>query len=197
MNIQTKSSNGITLVPIESRLLSERKVFLEGEIKEDGAMEVIRKLMCLAQEDAEAPVSILINSPGGQINSGLLIYDVIQSCQVPLKMYCLGKAYSMAAVIFASARQGSRYLFPNSELMLHEPLLGNGIAGNSSSIQMVSESLLEARDKMNRILEKHTGKSGEEVGRAVKGGRYFQAEEAIRFGLADHMAGFSDLMAGA
>lgn len=197
MNIQTKSSNGITLVPLESRLLSERKIFLEGEINEARAMEFVRELMYLAGEDAEAPISILIHSPGGQINSGMLIYDVVQSCPAPLRMYCLGKAYSMAAVIFASGRQGSRYLFPNSELMVHEPLLGNGIAGNSSSIQMVSESLLEARDKMNRILVKHTGKSEEEVEEAVKGGRYFQAQEAIRFGLADHMAEFSDLLLGA
>ncbi len=194
MNIQTKSSNGITLVPIESKLLSQRNIFLEGEINEAKAMEFIRELMCLVGEDAKEPIRILINSPGGQINSGMLIYDAMQSCQTPLKLYCLGKAYSMAAVIFASGKKGSRCLFPNSELMVHEPLLGNGIAGNSSSIQMVSESLLEARDKMNRILVKHTGKSEEEVEKAVKGGRYFQAEEAISFGLADHLAGFSDLL---
>ncbi|MCI9004705.1 MAG: ATP-dependent Clp protease proteolytic subunit [Lachnospiraceae bacterium] len=196
MYVQERSSHGITLVPLESRLLSERKIFLEGEINSGLAMEFIRQLMCLVSEDSQAPIRILINSTGGEINSGMLIYDAIQSCKTPLKLYCLGRAYSMAAVIFASGSLGKRYLFANSELMVHEPLLGNGVSGNSTSIQMVSESLLEARDKINKILQKHTGRPGAEVEEAVRHGRFFQPQEAIAFGLADHVAGFTELALG-
>ncbi len=196
MYVQERSSHGITLVPLESRLLSERKIFLEGEINSGLALEFIRQLMCLVSEDSQAPIRILINSTGGEINSGMLIYDAIQSCKTPLKLYCLGRAYSMAAVIFASGSLGKRYLFANSELMVHEPLLGNGVSGNSTSIQMVSESLLEARDKINKILQKHTGRPGAEVEEAVRHGRFFQPQEAIAFGLADHVAGFTELALG-
>ena len=196
MYVQERSSHGITLVPLESRLLSERKIFLEGEINSGLAMEFIRQLMCLVSEDSQAPIRILINSTGGEINSGMLIYDAIQSCKTPLKLYCLGRAYSMAAVIFASGSLGKRYLFANSELMVHEPLLGNGVSGNSTSIQMVSESLLEARDKINKILQKHTGRPGAEVEEAVRHGRFFQPQEAIAFGLSDHVSGFTELSLG-
>lgn len=196
MDIQVRSSNGIALVPLESKLLSERKIFLTGEINGGLAMEFIKQLMCLVSEEPDAPIRILINSAGGEINSGMLIYDAIQSCKAPLKLYCLGKAYSMAAVIFASGRPGSRCLFANSELMVHEPLLGNGVSGNSSSIQMVSESLLEARDRINQILQKHSGRTEAEVEEAVRRGRFFQPQEAIEFGLADHVAEFSELALG-
>ncbi len=196
MYMQERSSQGITLVPLESKLLSKRKIFLEGEINGGLAMEFIRQLMCLVGEDPKAPIRILINSAGGEINSGMLIYDAIQSCKTPLKLYCLGRAYSMAALIFASGSPGKRYLFVNSELMVHEPLLGNGVSGNSTSIQMVSESLLEARDKINKILQKHTGRPGAEVEEAVRRGRFFQPQEAIAFGLADHVADFTELALG-
>ena len=89
-----KSSNGITLVPLDSSMLSERKIFMEGEINDGMAMEFIQKLIYLAGKDPKEPIQILINSPGGQINSGMLIYDAMQSCETPLKLYCLGKAYS-------------------------------------------------------------------------------------------------------
>ena len=183
MYMQERSSQGITLVPLESKLLSKRKIFLGGEINGGLAMEFIRQLMCLVGEDPKAPIRILINSAGGEINSGMLIYDAIQSCKTPLKLYCLGRAYSMAALILASGSPGKRYL-------------GNGVSGNSTSIQMVSESLLEARDKINKILQKHTGRPGAEVEEAVRRGRFFQPQEAIAFGLADHVADFTELALG-
>ncbi|MBO5371603.1 MAG: ATP-dependent Clp protease proteolytic subunit [Lachnospiraceae bacterium] len=185
MYTQVKSSNGITLVPMESRLLSDRVIFIEGEINENQAMNFVKALMVLRSEDAKKPIKILINTPGGEVNSGMLMYDVIQSCKTPLEMYCMGKAYSMGAVIFASGNKGKRYMLENSEIMVHEPLLGNRVGGNSSSIKSISESLLETKDKLNKILAKHTGKTEEEVEQATRYDHYFQAEEAVEFGLAD------------
>lgn len=193
MNIPVKSSNGIFLIPLESKLIAERKIFLEGEIDQETACSLVKQILYLCKEDAVAPIDLMINSPGGEISAGLLIYDCIQSCKTPIRMFCMGVAYSMGALLFASGNHG-RYLFPNSELMLHEPLLGNKIGGNATSIHSISESLLETRDKMNQILSKHTGKPVEEIAEATTFDHFFHAEESVAFGLADEIVGFEKWM---
>ena len=193
MNVLIKSCNGITQVSADSRLLSQRKVFIEGEINEEAACGFVKKIMILNGEDSSKPIDVLINSPGGEINSGMLMYDVIQASKAPIRMFCLGKAYSMAAVLFACGNHG-RYILPHGELMIHEPLLGSRVGGNSSSIKSISDSLLETKRKMNQILAKHTGKSEEEVEKATSYDHYFSPEESVSFGLADKIADFDILM---
>ena len=193
MHVQVKSSNGITLVPLDSRLMAERKVFIEGEINADKACEFVKQIILLNAEDPQQPIDVLINSPGGEINSGMLMYDVIQASKAPIRMYCIGKAYSMGAVLFACGNHG-RYMLPHGELMIHEPLLGSRVGGNSSSIKSISDSLLETKRKMNRILAKHTGKSEEEVEEAIGFDHYFSPEESIAFGLCDQIVGFDKIM---
>lgn len=193
MHVQVKSSNGITLVPLDSRLMAERKVFIEGEINADKACEFVKQVMLLNAEDPQRPIDVLINSPGGEINSGMLMYDVIQASKAPIRMYCIGKAYSMGAVLFACGNHG-RYMLPHGELMIHEPLLGSRVGGNSSSIKSISDSLLETKQKMNQILAKHTGKSEEEVEEATSFDHYFSPEESIAFGLCDQIVGFDKIM---
>lgn len=194
MYTQVKSSNGITLMPIDTKLLGDRKIFIEGNITETSAVEFIKKLLILVREDREAPIKIMINTEGGEINSGMLIYDVIQSCRTPLEMYCLGKAFSMGAVIFAGGKPGKRFLLENSEIMIHEPLLGDRVGGSSSSIKYLSESLLEIKEKINGIWARHTGRTIEEIDEATEWDHFFTAEEAIEFGLADKIVGFEDLV---
>lgn len=121
------------------------------------------------------------------------MYDIIQTSPAPIRMVCMGRAYSMAAVLFASGGHG-RYMLPNSELMLHEPLLGNRVAGNSSSIKSISDTLLETKRRLNRILAKHTGKTEEQIDEATCFDHYFQADESIEFGLCDGIAGLDELM---
>ena len=193
MNVQVKSSNGITLVPVESRLLAHRKIFVEGEIDSKKACEFVKEMMLLNTEDSERPIDVLINSPGGEINSGMLMYDVIQASKAPVRMFCVGKAYSMGAVLFASGKHG-RYMMPHGELMLHEPLIENCVGGNSSSMKSISDSLLSARRKLNGILAKHTGKSEKEVEKATSYDHYFSPEESIEFGLCDQIVGFDKIM---
>lgn len=195
MNVQVKSSNGITVMPAETRLLAERKVFLEGDITSELACNVTRQIMLLTAERPELPIDLLICSNGGEINAGMLIYDVVQSSIAPIRMFCIGHAYSMGALLFASGQHG-RFMFPHSELMLHEPLLGNRIAGNASSVRSISDSLMETRAKMNRILALHTGKTEEEIEKATGFDHYFSPEESIEFGLADEIVGFRTLMEG-
>ena len=195
MNVLIKSSNGISQVPADSKLLSQRKVFIEGEITPEAACEFIKKIMILNAEDSRKPIDVLINSPGGEINSGMVMYDVIQASKSPIRMFCIGRAYSMGAVLFACGNHG-RYMLPHSELMLHEPLLGNRVGGNSSSIKSISESLLETKRKMNQILSKHTGKSEEDVEKATSYDHYFSPEESKEFGLCDQIVDFNMIMEG-
>ena len=188
-----KSVNGISSVSVEAKLLSKRKIFIEGEITSDLACNVVRKIMFLVMEEKEKPIDILIHSPGGDINAGLLIYDMIQSCKTPIRLFCIGKAYSMAAVLLACGNHG-RYILPHSELMLHEPLLNNRVEGTSSSIKSISESLLEVKRKLNNILAKHTGKEEEEIEKATCYDHFFNPTESIEFGLADEIIGFDKMM---
>lgn len=195
MNVLVKSANGINQVSGDTKLLSQRKVFIEGEINSESACEFIKKIMILNSENSEEFIDVLVNSPGGEINSGMLMYDCIQDSKAPIRLFCIGRAYSMGAVLFASGNHG-RYMLPHSELMLHEPLLGNRVAGNSSSIKSISESLLETKNKMNKILAKHTGKSEEEVEKATSFDHYFNPEESKEFGLCDEIVGFNKIMEG-
>lgn len=193
MNILVKSSNGITQVSADSKLMSQRKVFIEGEINAETACEFIKKIMILNEEDSNRPIDIFINSPGGCINSGMLIYDVIQASKAPIRTFCIGRAYSMGAVLLACGNHG-RYILPHGEVMIHEPLLGNRVGGNSSSIKSISESLLETKRKMNMILAKHTGQSEESVEAATGYDHYFDPEESLKFGLVDEIVDFGKLM---
>ena len=193
MNIQVKSSNGITLVPMETRLLSDRKVFIEGEINQESACSFVKKILLLCREDGNKPIDVMINSPGGEISAGLLMYDCIQSSKTPIRMFCMGNAYSMGALLFACGNNG-RYMLPHSELMLHEPLLGSGVRGNASSIRSISDSLMDTRKRMNQILAKHTGKTEEEIEKATGYDHYFSPEESVEFGLADEIVGFNKIM---
>ena len=195
MNVQVKSSSGISLVPVDSRLMASRKLFLEGEIDAEKACEFVKEVMLLNYEDPKSPIDVLINSPGGEISSGMLIYDVIQSGKAPIRTFCIGKAYSMAAVLFACGKHG-RYMLPHGELMIHEPLLGNQISGNSSSLKSISDSLLETKRKMNQILAKHPGKTEEEVEKATSFDHYFSPEESIAFGLCDEIIEFDRILEG-
>ncbi len=192
MNVQVKSSNGITTMPIETKSLTNRCIFLEGEINSERALEVIKSLMLLIKEDEKAPINLIINSPGGEINAGMTIYDAVQSVDTPIKMFCVGKAYSMGALLFLSGKSG-RFMLPNSELMLHEPLLSGKIGGNTTSIKELSDSLIKTREKLNNIIAKHSGKTLEEVEKATDHDHFYSAEESIEFGLCDKIVPFTDL----
>lgn len=190
-----KSSHGFDLVPIESKLLSNRKIFIEGIINSETACEFLRQIMFLISEDAEKPVDVLVNSQGGEINAGFLIYDTIQSCKTPIRLFCVGQAYSMAAIIVACGKHG-RYILPHSELLLHEPLIESQINGSNSSIQAVAKSLMKTKSKLNAILSKHTGHSEEEIEATTIGNHFFNAEESVAFGLVDKIIGFNEIMEG-
>lgn len=190
MYIEAKDSNGTTLIPVETHLLAGRKVFISGEIDMETAKGFSQQIMYLNMEDGEKPIDVFINTPGGGIVAGMMIYDVIQSSRAPVRLFCTGMAYSMGAVLLACGKHG-RYILPNSEVMIHEVLLSSGVRGSATSIRSVSDNLLKARDKMNRILSKHTGRSIEEIEKATVFDHYMTPEEAVEFGICDKIVDFS------
>ncbi|MCR4588607.1 MAG: ATP-dependent Clp protease proteolytic subunit [Lachnospiraceae bacterium] len=195
--IEVKSSHGITTVPIESRLLNGRNVFFSGSVREETALDAVKEIMYLIAEDPHAPINLFITTNGGDVNQGMLLYDVMVGLKdIELRTICMGKAYSMGALLLAAGQKGRRYILPNSEVMIHEPLLGNEISGNSSTIKSISDSLLATKQQTCEILVKHTGHTMEEIEEAISYNHYFKAEEAIAFGLADHVISFNDIVTG-
>lgn len=195
MNVQVKSSNGITMVPVETCLMAERNVFIEGPIDAASACEFVKKILLLNGESGEKPIRVFINSPGGEIDSGLLMYDVIQSSKAPIQMYCLGRAYSMGAILFACGNHG-RYMLPHSKLMIHEPLVGGNVGGSSSSVKSISKSLQSTKRMMDELLAAHTKKSVREIARATSYDHYFNARESVDFGLCDEILEFHQIIGG-
>ena len=186
MNTIVKSSSGIALVPAESRLLTDRKVFIRSEINSETAYNFITSIMLLVKEDPEKPIDIyIIDSPGGEVNAGLLIYDTIKGLDTVVNMHCVGMAASMAAILMAGGQKGRRFIMPRSKMMIHEPLLSGGIGGSATTIQRTAESIMETKRILVDLLANDTGKSKDEVEKAIAYDNYMNAEEAIAFGLCD------------
>lgn len=184
--IERESANGIQQVSLATRLFMNRKIFLFGEIDQEMMQAFTMQMMNLL-EDTQSEIDIYVNSPGGEINAGLAIYDLIQFCKAPLNMYCVGMAASMGALIFSGGQKGRRYILPHSKVMIHEPLIPHGVGGSASSIKSTAESILQTRELVNGILAKNTGKSMEEINKATDHDNFMNAEEAIQFGLCDTM----------
>lgn len=194
MYVEVKSANGVTLVPMKTAHLTKRRIFIQGEIDMEMACAFADQVMLLCDQSNE-PIDVIITSGGGEVQAGMMIYDVIQTCTAPIRMFCRGMAYSMAAVLFASGRHG-RYILPSSKLMLHEPLLGNAVRGNVSSIRALSEELTLIRGQLNELLSKHTGKSVEQIEEACAYDHFFTPQECVEFGLADEIVGIDKLTGG-
>ena len=194
MYTEVRTSGGITLVPMETRHLSKRRIYLRGRIDMESACAFLDRFLLLQDEDPTEPIDIFISSSGGEIQAGLMIYDLMRTSQVPIRTWCMGTAYSMAAVLFAAGTQG-RFMLPHSKLMLHEPLIDRGIGGNVTSFRAVSEELISVRDMLNGILSELTGKTPQEIEKASSYDHYFTAQESIDFGLADRIVG-ADALTG-
>ncbi len=183
-SVEKESVNGIQEVSLYTNAFSNRKIFLFGAIDEATVYTFTAQMLYL-MEDEQSPIYIYINSPGGEVNSGLAIYDLIQSCKAPVIMICIGMAASMGALIFAGGRKGYRFMLPHSQVMIHEPLVLNGIGGSASSIKSTADSILQTRELLNGILAEHTGKSLEEINKAADHDNFMTAEQAVHFGLCD------------
>lgn len=184
--VERESVSGVQQISLVTDLFTNRKVLLFGEIDEATVYAFAMQMMSL-MEDEQSEIDIYVNSPGGEVNAGLAIYDLIQVCRAPINMYCIGMAASMGALIFSSGQKGRRYMLPHSKVMIHEPLIPHGIGGSASSIKNTADSILQTRELLNGILAKNSGKTIEEINKATEHDNFMTAEEAIRFGLCDHI----------
>ncbi len=192
--VAIKSVKGLEAFPVEVALGYRRNLFICDEISEEMAVEFIQKMMYMTYEDGASPIRVFINTVGGEINSGLLLYDAICQSKAPVQLYCIGKAYSMGAVLLAAGEKGSRFILPHSKVMIHEPLIPYGVGGKSSSVQTISESLLKTKKEMEELLARHTGKTPEEIAENTTTDHFFTADEAVEFGLVDKVITFNEMI---
>lgn len=184
-SVLVESSNGIQMVPALTKHLTERKLFLTGEVTDEMAIHFVSQFQYLA--DSMEPVSIYLNTPGGSVNAGLVIYDLLQNAPFEVNLYCIGMAASMGAIILAGGQKGHRFILPHSKVMIHEPLISGGVSGSATSVKKSSDSILETKEILNGILAKHTGKTVDQINEATAFDNYMNATEAIEFGLCDEI----------
>ncbi len=182
--VEVESAHGTREVSLATRHLMNRRIFLTGDITADMANTFLAQLMYLESE-GEGPVTIYINSLGGEVTAGLMIYDAIQASKLDIRIVCTGIAASMAALILAGGRKDNRFILKHSKVMIHEPLIQGGVGGSATSIRHISDSILETREIVNGILAEHTGKTIAEVNQDTKYDNYMNAEKAVEYGICD------------
>ena len=191
MHVEVKSANGITIEPIETRLLANRIVILDKDINAQTALEVIKQLIILGK-DKDKPIKMLIHSVGGEIDAGMMVIDAMKSLNV--HTYCLGTAYSMAAIIFTAGQIGHRYMMKNSKLMLHEPRIMDNAGGTVTSIRELSKNLQETKEKLIKVLAANTQLPIDICEKFVKDEELFlDSVKAIANKLCDGLASVADL----
>lgn len=182
------SSRGERSYDIYSRLLKDRIIFLADEVNSASASTVIAQLLFLESEDPDKEIYLYINSPGGSISDGLAIVDTMNYIKCPVSTICIGMAASMGAVLLASGEKGKRYAMPNSEVLIHQPLIaGGGLSGQATEIEIHSNHIIKLREKLNKILADATGKSLEQIKKDTERDHYLTAEEALNYGLIDEI----------
>jgi len=176
-----QTGRGERAYDIFSRMLKDRIIFLNSEINMVSANLIVAQLIFLESEDPDKDINIYINSPGGEVYSGLAIYDTMQYLKAPVNTICVGMAASMAANILAAGKK--RMALPHSRIMIHQP--HGGVRGQASDISIAAEEILKMREITTTILMKHTGRSREEIVAATDRDRFFDPYEAKEFGLLD------------
>jgi len=180
-----KSQYGERAYDIYSRLLKDRIIFLGSPINDVVANSIIAQLLFLASQDPVKDIQFYINSPGGIVTAGLAIYDTMQYVKCPVSTVCVGMAGSMAATLLASGTKGKRFALPNSEVLLHQVM--GGITGEAVEVEITAKQIVKIKDKLNKILAKHTGQPLERIERDTDRDFYLSAEEAKEYGLIDEV----------
>ncbi|MDG2007946.1 MAG: ATP-dependent Clp protease proteolytic subunit [Alphaproteobacteria bacterium] len=178
-----QSGKGERSFDIFSRLLRERIIFLTGPIEDNLASLVCAQLLFLESEAPDEPINLYINSPGGVVSAGLAMYDTMQYIKPSVSTVCLGQAASAASLILCAGASGSRFATPNSKIMIHQP--SGGFSGQATDIKIQAEEILKTKKRINEIYQKHLNISINEIDKAMERDKFFDAEEAMKFGLID------------
>lgn len=180
-----KSQFGERAYDIYSRLLRERIVFLAGPIDDQTANIIIAQLLFLESEDSKKDIYLYVNSPGGSVTSTMAIVDTMNHIRPDVATFCVGMAASGAAIVLSSGKQGKRYILPNAEVMIHQPL--GGVEGQASDIAITAQHILKTRDNLNKLLAKNTGKSLSQIEKDVERDFFMDATEAKKYGIVDEI----------
>ena len=180
-----QTARGERSYDIYSRLLKERVVFAVGPVEDYMANVIVAQLLFLESENPDKDIALYINSPGGSVSAGLSIYDTMQFIKPDVSTMCVGQAASMGAILLAGGTKGKRYALPHSRMMIHQPLAG--FQGQASDIDIHAREVLETRDRLNRILSKHTGQTVEKIARDTERDNFMGGEAAVTYGLIDRV----------
>ncbi len=180
-----QSGRGERAYDIYSRLLKERVVFLVGPIDDMTANVVVAQLLFLESENPDKDIHLYINSPGGSIAAGMSIYDTMQFIKPDISTLCIGMAASMGAFLLQAGAKGKRFALPNATVMIHQPL--GGFQGQASDIEIHAKYILSLRERLNKLMAQHTGKSVEQVARDSERDNFLTAEQAEEYGLIDQI----------
>jgi ATP-dependent Clp protease, protease subunit len=178
-----QTARGERAYDIYSRLLKDRLIFVVGPIDDFMANIVVAQLLFLESENPEKEINLYINSPGGVVTAGLAIYDTMQFIKPDVSTICTGQAASMAAVLLAAGAHDKRYCLPHARVMIHQPL--GGVQGQASDMEIHVRETLGVRDRLNKILAKHTGQSVEKIKQDTDRDNFLSATDAVEYGLID------------
>ena len=180
-----ETAEGLNRLDIRDEMLGRRELELMTPVNTESCAVIIRALLYLQRQDPEAPVTLYINSPGGEVQSGLALYDVMRAVSCTIRTVCLGMAASMAALLFIAGDE--REILPHSRIMIHDPLIGEGAGGSALSGKARADDLMRIRDITAGIIARHSGMSLERVFELTASDTYFEAKEAVEAGLADRI----------
>lgn len=180
-----KTNNGERAYDLYSRLMKDRIILLTGEINDAMASIIVGQLLFLAAEDPKKDIQMYINSPGGSISAGFAIYDTMNYIKCDVSTICVGVAASMGAFLLSGGTKGKRYCLPNSEVLIHQPLIGGGVGGQSTDIKIISDHLLKNRERLTALIAQHTGQDFDTVLKDTERDNWMSAEQAKAYGLVD------------
>jgi len=180
-----QTARGERQFDIYSRLLKERVVFIVGQIEDHMANLIVAQLLFLESENPDKDIHLYINSPGGSVSAGMAIYDTMQFIKPDVSTMCIGQAASMGAFLLTAGAEGKRFALPHSRMMIHQPL--GGFQGQASDIDIHAREILSIRERLNKIMAKHTGQSIEKITQDTDRDNFMSADEAVKYGLIDEV----------
>ena len=183
-----QTNRGERSYDIYSRLLEDRIIFLADQVTDATASLVVAQLLYLEAKDPDKDIQLYIDSPGGSITAGMAIYDTMQYIKCDVSTICIGMAASMGAFLLADGEKGKRFALPNSEVMIHQPLIaGGGLSGQTTDIKIYTDHLVNTKKKMNEILAERTGQTYEKLCEDTERDNFMTAQEAKEYGLIDEV----------
>ncbi|MCS7070456.1 MAG: ATP-dependent Clp protease proteolytic subunit, partial [Anaerolinea sp.] len=181
-----KSGRGERAYDIYSRLLKDRIIMLSGPVTDESANTIIAQMLFLSNDNPRADIQFYINSPGGSVSAGLGVIDTMKFLRCDVSTTCIGMAASMAACLLAAGTKGKRYVLQNSQVMLHQPLLGSVLQGSATDLGIEAAHMIRLRERLYSLMSQFTGKSIDTIHRDFDRNKWLFAEEAISYGCADH-----------